>query len=383
MDFELTKEQKEIQRAAREFVEAEFDKNLLMELELKHEFPQELWKKACDLGFLGVDYPEEYGGQGYGLMEMGLVNEEFARKGAGAGMVIVGSNVGSKILLYSGTEEQKKKYLPPLFKGEALMAGAFSEPNRGSDLLFVDTTAVKDGKDYIINGTKTFISNANRAWYSIVLCQTDPEAKPGYRGQSTIIVEMDRKGIEVSEFDKMGWKQSATCQLTLADVRVPQTNLIGEEGRGFHNTLAQANDMRAQTGFFAIGMAQGAFDIALEYAKTREAFGQKIGQFQAIGHRLVDMATKIEAVRLLTYKAAWEIDHGRGDPKICSMVKWYPSRVAVEVADAAIDILGGHGYMLENEVERFYRDAKGLEIVEGTRDIQKNTIARALLGKLS
>ena len=180
----------------------------------------------------------------------------------------------------------------------------------------------------------------------------------------------------------MGWKPSSTCQITFSNVRVPQSNLVGEEGRGFHNMLAQANDMRAQSGFFAVGMAQGAFDIALEYAKMREAFGQKIGQFQIIQHRLAEMATKIEAARLLTYKAAWDVDHGRADPKICSMTKWYPAKVAVEVADAAIDTLGGYGYMLENEVERFYRDAKALEIVEGTRDIQKNTIARALLGKL-
>lgn len=383
MDFELTKEQRDIQHAAREFVEAEFDRDAMVEFELSHEFPWELWRKACKLGFLGVDYPEEYGGQGYGLMELGLVEEEFCRKGAGVGLAIIGSNFGAKTILYHGTEEQKGKYLPPLFKGEALMCGALTEPNHGSDITFLDTTAVKDGNDYVINGNKTFSSQASRAWYSIVLCQTDPEAKPGYRGQSAIIVEMDREGIEVSDFEKMGWKPSATCNFTLNNVKVPQENLVGEENRGFYNMFSAGNDFRTQTGFMAVGMAQGAFDRALEHAKTREAFGQKIGAFQAISHRLADMATKIETARLLTYKAAWEFDKGITDYKLWSMVKWYSARVAVEVCDAAIDVLGGHGYMLENEVERFYRDAKALEIVEGTRDIQKNLIARELLGKLS
>jgi len=382
MDFELTKEQKEIQRAAREFVEAEFDKELMLELELKHQFPFELWKKACELGFLGVDFPEEYGGQGYGLMELVLVQEEFCRKGASIGLAIAATNMGSRLIFDNGTEKQKREYIPPLFKGQAIIASAVTEPDRGSDITSVNTRAVKDGGDYIINGNKTFITNASIAKWAIVLCQTDTEVRPTYRGLSNIIVELDRKGIEITDFEKMGWKTTPTCNLLFNDVRVPQENLIGEENQGFYQFLRMGDNFRVQAGAVAVGIAQGAFDRALEYAKTREAFGQKIGQFQVIQHKLADMATKIETARLLVYKGACEIDAGRLDPKLSAMAKWYPSRIAVEVADEAVEILGGLGYMVEGEVERFYRDAKACEIADGMREIQKNTIARALLGKL-
>jgi alkylation response protein AidB-like acyl-CoA dehydrogenase len=381
MDFELTKVQKDIQRAAREFVQAEYDRDKVMQLELNKEYPWELWRKACELGFLGIDFPEEYGGQGLGQMELVLVQEEFSRQFGGIGLAVVSTNMGSRTILENGTEEQKQKYIPPLFRGEALIATAASEPDHGSDLTFVDTTAVKEGGDYIINGVKIFITNANIAKWMIVLCQTNPEAKPGYRGQSNIIVETDRDGIEFSEQEKMGWKSTPTFQVFFTNVRVPQENLLGEENRGFYQFMTMGNLFRAQGGAATTGMAQGAFDRALEYAKTREAFGQKIGQFQVIQHKLVDMATKIETARLLVHKAASEIDHGRVDPSLCAMAKWYPARVAVEVCDEAIEILGGHGYMLENEVERFYRDAKGAEIADGTKEIQKNAIARSLLGK--
>lgn len=382
MDFELTKEQKDIQKAAREFAEAEFDKNYIMELELAHKFPFELWKKACNLGFVGMDFPEDYGGQGYGVLEASLVGEQFCRQGGGIGVGLSGSNFGSKIILNRGTEQQKRKYLPPLFCGEAISSGAFTEPDRGSDITFMATTGVKDGNDYVINGTKTFITFASVATFAVVLCQTNPDARPTHHGQSTIIVEMDRKGVETTELEKMGWKTNPTVQFSLINVRVPQSNLVGEENRGFYNAIEFLDGFRVMIASQALGTAQGAFDRALDYARHREAFGRKIGEFQIIQHKLAEMATRIETARLLTYKAAWEIDRGQVDPKLCSMAKWYSARVAVEVADEAIEILGGHGYMLENEVERFYRDARAFEIVEGTREIHKNTIARYLLGKL-
>lgn len=382
MDFELTKEQKDIQKAAREFAEAEFDKEYMMELDLNHRFPFELWRKACNLGFVGMDFPEEYGGQGYGVLEAVLVTEEFCRRGAGVGMGVSFSDFGSKIVLKRGNEEQKKKYLPPLFSGAAISSGAFTEPDRGSDITLLATTAVRDGNDYIVNGTKTFISFASIARFAVVLCQTDPAAKPTYRGQSTIIVEMDRAGIEVTDLEKMGWKTAPTTQFSLTNVRVPRENLVGEENHGFYYALEFLDESRVMVAAQAVGIAQGAFDRALAYARQREAFGRKIGAFQVIQHKLADMATKIEASRLLTYKAARTVDDGRVDLKLYSMAKWYSARTAVEVADEAIEILGGHGYMFENEVERFYRDARALEIIEGTREIQKNTIARLLLGKL-
>ena len=384
MDFGLTKEQQDIQRAAREFAEAEFEKNYVLELDRNHKFPWEVWRKAASLGFIGLDIPEEYGGQGYGLLENALVREQFCRYGAGVAVSVVGSYMGSKIILKNGREDQKRNYLPPLFKGEAISSAAFTEPDRGSDLISgpLSTTAVREGQDYIINGTKTFISFASIAKFAVVLCQTDPTSTPSYHGHSTIIVEMDRPGIEITELEKMGWRTNPCCEVAFINVRVPKGNLVGKEGQGFYQTIELLDETRINIGASAVGMAQGAFERALQYAKTREAFGRKIGAFQAISHKLAEMATYIETSRLLVYKAAWEFDHGKLDPKLSSMAKWYPTHVAVKVADEAIEILGGHGYMAENEVERFYRDARGAEIYEGTREIHKNTIARSLLGKL-
>lgn len=384
MDFELTKEQLDIQRAARDFAEAEFNKDYLLDIDRNHKFPWEVWKKAVNLGFLGLEMPEEYGGQGYGIMERVLVAEQFCRCGAGAGVSVLGTYFGSRIILRKGTEEQKRKYIPPLMKGEAISAGAFTEPDRGSDLISgpLSTTAVKEGGDYIINGTKTLISYANLAKFITVLCQTAPEIKPPHHGHSTIVVEMDRPGIEVSEMEKMGWKTSPCCEVSFMNVRVPQENLVGEEGRGFYQTIEFLDEGRINIGSSALGEAQGAFEKALQYAKLREAFGHKIGTFQALSHKLAEMATKIEVIRLLVYRAAWELDRGKPDPKLSSMAKWFPARVAVEVADEAMEIFGGHGYMVESEIERFYRDARVLELYEGTREIHKNTIARFLLGKL-
>lgn len=388
MDFELNKEQKDIQKAARDFAEAEFDKDYMLDLELNHKYPWELLKKASDLGFIGIDFPEEYGGGGYGLLEKTLVLEEFCRVGAGVGKAIGTSQFASKVLLQCGSEEQKQKYIPAICSGEGLpVSGAFTEPDHGSDLVTspLSTTAVKDGTDYIINGTKTFITFADIAAFAVVLCQTDPDAKPPYRGQSSIIVDKpaEQPGITITDFVKMGWKTCSTTQVSFSNVRVPQENLIGEENNGFYNVVGFLDAFRVEIGAVGVGMAQGAFEKSLEHARTREAFGQKIGAFQAISHKLADMLTKIETARLLVHKAACIFDRdGKLDPKLSSMAKWYPARMAVEVADEAIEIFGGHGYMLENEVERFYRDARVLELVEGTREIHKNTISRFLIGKL-
>jgi len=386
IDFGLSKEQLDIQKAVREFANAEFTKDYILELELGHKFPFELWKKACDLGFIAIDYPEEYGGQGYNLLERVLVTEEFCRQGGGVGNSLMLSNFGCKLILKHGSEEQKRKYLIPACQGEAISWAAFTEPDRGSDLVTfpLSTTSVRTNNgSYLINGTKTFITNATIASFGTVLCQTDFQAKPPYRGQSIMIVERDLDGVEVTEWAKMGMNYSPTTDLSLKNVRVSQENLLGEENRGFYYAMEFLNEVRIEIGAMGVGIAQGAFDRALNYSRARTAFGRKIGEFQAISHKLAEMATKIETARLLAYKAAFEFDNGTAGSKVCSMAKWYSARVAVEVADEAIEILGGHGYMLENEVERFYRDAKSLELVEGTREIHKNIIARNLLGRLS
>jgi alkylation response protein AidB-like acyl-CoA dehydrogenase len=245
------------------------------------------------------------------------------------------------------------------------------------------TTASKQGDSYVINGTKTFITNAALADFFVVLCQTDPSATPPYRGQCTILVEKGTKGLEATEImPKMGIRMTSTAELSFSDVRVPLTHLIGVENRGFYQVLEFFDESRIEIASQALGIALGAFDRAFDYAKKRIQFGRKLVDFQITQHKLADMATKIETARLLTYKAAWNYDQKRIDPKLTSMAKMYAGKTAVEVADEAIQILGGYGYITEYEVERFYRDAKITEIYEGTKEIQKNTIASALIGKL-
>jgi len=382
MDFELTDEQKEIKRAAYEFAKGEFDKDLAMELEKNHSYPFQIHKKACQLGFIAMHYPEAYGGQGYGILENGLVVEEFCRQDSGIGVALSICNFCSEIILRSGSEEQKKKYLIPLAKGEAISAGAFTEPDHGSDITQMYTTATQDDGGFLINGTKTFISNGTTAQFAVVLCQSDPNAKPTYRGQSTILVELKREGIDISDVgEKMGMWMCPTNELSFNNVRVPRENLIGQLNRGFHQVVEFFDETRVMVASQALGMAQGAFDRALDYAKKRVQFGQRLVDFQVTQHKLADMATKIELARLLTYKAGWNFDQGRIDPKLTSMAKMFAARSAVEIADEAIQIHGGYGYITEYEVERFYRDARITEIYEGTREIQKNTIASYLIGK--
>jgi alkylation response protein AidB-like acyl-CoA dehydrogenase len=383
MDFELTKSQKEIQKAAREFARGEFDKELALELDRKHEFPTQIWKKACNLGFVGVHFPEEYSGQDLGVLENIIIADEFCARDSGIGSAIILSSFASECILRFGSDELKQKFLPPVAEGQMLSGGAFTEPGHGSDITFLDTTAERDGDEWIINGTKTFITNGGLAGFYSVMCQTDAECQPSYRGISLILVEAEQKGVTATDVgDKMGIHMMATAELNFKDVRVPVSNLIGEEGKGFYQVLEFFDESRILVAAQALGTAQGAYDRALAYVKEREQFGRKIAQFQVTQHKLADMATKIELARLLTYKAAWNFDKGRIDPKLTSMAKMYAARTAVEVADEAIQLLGGYGYMTEYEVERFYRDAKICEIYEGTKEIQKNTIASAILGKI-
>jgi alkylation response protein AidB-like acyl-CoA dehydrogenase len=383
MEFELNKTQKDIQKAVRDFCRGEFDKDLAMELDRTHEFPAKIWKKACDLGLIGVHFPEKYSGQGLGSLEDILVVEELCRGDSSIGSAVALASFASEIILHWGSDEMKERLLPAVAEGRMLSAGAFTEPNHGSDITVMDTTAVKDGDQWVVNGTKTFITNGGLAGFYSVMCQTDPAAQPSYRGISLILVEADRPGLTTADVGaKMGIHLMATAEVNFKDVRVPLTNLIGEENKGFYHVLHFFDESRIQVAAQALGIAQGAFDRALAYGRQREQFGQRIAQFQATQHKLADMATKIELARLITYKAAWNFDQGRIDPKLTSMAKMYAARTAVEVADEAIQLLGGYGYMTEYEVERFYRDAKITEIYEGTKEIQKNTIAGAVIGKL-
>jgi alkylation response protein AidB-like acyl-CoA dehydrogenase len=380
MNFRLTEEQQEIRRAAREFAEKEFTPELAVEYDQKEEFPNDLYRKAAQLGFTSMRIPQEYGGQGYGLLEDCIVVEELCRVDPGLGVAIsLGNLMIPDVLLKHGSEEQKEKYIPPLARGEKIAAAAFTEPEHGSDITRMDTTAVKIGNEWVINGAKEFITNAPIADYFIILCQTDPNAAPPHRGQSLFLAEKGMPGLEATKLHgKMGIKPCVTGSLSISDLRVPEKNLIGELNRGFYYTLELFDGTRITVAAQAVGMAQGAFEKALNYAKTRKQFGQPIINFQGVSFKLAEMVTKIEAARLLTYRAAWLYDNEKPNPVATSMAKAFASRVAMEVTDDAIQIFGGYGYLADYHVERFHRCAKITEIYEGTTEIQKLTISNFL-----
>jgi alkylation response protein AidB-like acyl-CoA dehydrogenase len=384
MDFELTREQKEIQKAVREFVKGEFKRDVIHDLVENHTYPKAIWKKAAQLGFVGIHFPEAYSGMGLGCLENILVAEELARGDSTVGTCLLIADFASEIILHHGSEAMKAKWLPKVAEGECLSCGAFTEPDHGSDITTVDTTAVRDDDGWVINGNKIFITNSGPlAGFYCVLCCTDPDAVPSYRGMSLILVEADNPGVSTQDVGKkMGISLTFTAEVVFKDARVPLENLIGKENKGFYHLLEFFDESRILVAAQALGTAQGAFDRALDYIKQREQFGKKIAQFQVNQHKIADMATKIECARLLTYNAAWNFDQGRIDPKLTSMAKMYAARTAVEVCDEAIQLMGGYGYMQEYDVERFYRDAKITEIYEGTKEIQKNTIAGSILGKL-
>ena len=382
MIFELTEEQRGIQEAVRDFVKGEFKKEVIQELVDNHEYPVKIWKKAAELGFIGIHFPEKYSGQDLGLVENILVCEELCRGDSTIGICLSLADFASEIVLHFGSEEQKAKWLPRVAEGQVLSCGAFTEPEHGSDITDLNTVAVRDGDEWVINGSKIFITNGGPlAGFYSVLCKTDPKAKPGYRGLSVILVEADRPGVGATDVgEKMGISLSYTAEVVFDNVRVPFTNLIGKENRGFYQVLEFFDESRVLVAAQALGIAQGAFDRAVGYVKQRKQFGKRIADFQANRHKIADMATKIEAARLLVYRAAWNFSQGRINPGLTSMAKMYAARTAVEVCDEAIQLHGGYGYMKEYEVERFYRDAKITEIYEGTKEVQKNTIASHVLG---
>ncbi|MBS7616704.1 acyl-CoA dehydrogenase family protein [Candidatus Bathyarchaeota archaeon] len=380
MDFKLTEEQMEIKRAAREFAEKEFTPELALEYDQREEFPTELYRKAAKLGFTSMRIPQQYDGQGYGVLEECIVVEEFCRVDPGLGVAVsLGNLMVPDVLLKHGTDEQKEKYIPPLARGEKIAAAAFTEPEHGSDITRMDSTAVKNGDEWIINGSKQFITNAPIADTFIILCQTDPNATPPHRGQSLFLAEKGMPGLEATKLHgKMGIKPCVTGSLAMSDLHVSAKNLVGELNKGFYYALELFDGTRITVAAQAVGMAQGAFEKALNYAKTRKQFGQPVFNFQAVSFKLAEMAIKIETARLLTYKAAWTYDREKPNAVATSMAKAYASRVAMEVTDDAIQIFGGYGYLADYHVERFHRCAKITEIYEGTSEIQKLTIANFL-----
>ncbi|MBO8179514.1 MAG: acyl-CoA dehydrogenase family protein [Archaeoglobus sp.] len=382
MDFELTQDQKDIKNAAREFAVNEFTKERAEEYDRNEEFPFDLWKKACELGFIGVHFPEEYGGAGMGVLENILIVEEFCRADSTIGSALLLSDFSSEVVMRFGSEEQKKEVLPKVAGGEAITAGCYTEPEAGSDLTAIKTKAEKDGDEWVINGSKTFITNGTIADYYVVLAVTNPDAQPRYRGFSTFLVKKGTPGLKTTKIGgKLGIRASPTAEVVFKDVRVDESAVIGELNRGFYQVLEFFDESRIEIAAQALGIAQGAFDRLVNYVKQRKQFGQPIGAFQALQHRIADLKTQLEAARLLIYKAAWNYDQGRIDPGLTSMAKYYAGKLAVKICDEAVQMHGGYGYIAEYEVERFFRDAKITEIYEGTKEVQLNTIARDILGK--
>jgi acyl-CoA dehydrogenase len=382
MEFELTAEQEQIRDEVRRFAEAEIDP-IASEYDREEKYPHEVMDKAAEMGLTGANIPIEYGGAGYSTLEVALITEELFAVDPGIALSITSASFGADAIIGFGTEEQKEKYLEPVAKGEAVMGAAISEPDVGSDVSSVSTRAEKDGDEWVINGNKMWITNGTVGDYFVVMVETDPEAAGRYNGFSQVVVESDRDGFKTDKITgKLGVRGSDTAELIFDDVRVPEENLVGNRGGGFLQLMQFFDETRTAVAAQGVGIAKGAAERALEYAKEREQFGQSISEFQAIQHKLADMHTRTEAARQLTYKSAWSVDN-EGDQltMLASMAKEFASRVAVDVANEAVQIHGGSGYVDDFDVERFYRDAKITQIYEGTTEIQKNIIARELLGK--
>lgn len=384
MVFELTSEQKDIQKAAKEFANKEFDHELARDLEKKHEFPKELYKKAASLGFVAPYVNEEYGGQGLGVLENALIVEEFCRADSSIGLAIDLASLPCKFLYRFGNDEQNKKYLSKITSGEYGAAIALTEPDHGSDITEMNTTATKMSDHYLLTGVKTFITNGTIADFYTVLCQTDPNASPKHKGMSILIADRSMIGpeFEVNELgEKMGINLTSSAELVFNNLKVPLENLLGTEGKGFYQAMKFFEESKIEIASQAVGIAQGAYDIAFKYAKERKQFGKPISSFQAIQHKFVDMFVKIENARNLVHKAAYEFDQGRQTHNLAAMAKLYAANIANEVVYEAVQVLGGYGYFKEYDVERYYRDARILSIYEGTAEVQKNVIASHLFSK--
>ena len=381
--FELNKTQKEIQKAAKGFAKGEFDKDLAYEFAKACKFPEKIWKKASDLGFIGLHFTENYSGGGMGMLESAIAIEEFCRKDASIGSALALAGYAAECILRFGTKELKEKYLAPVAKGEMLSGGAFTETQRGAEYTKIETFAVKQGNELMINGTKTNVINGGTAGFYVVLCQTDIGAETSEKGKSMILVESNRPGLTVQKAGKkLGCNMTSTATLTFENVVVPDTNLIGKEGNGYSQLMTFLDESRILTAAQSLGTAQGSFDRALDYTKGRVQFNKKLAEFQVSRHKLAKMATKIELARLITYKAAWTRDKGKIDTKLAAMAKMTAGRTAMEVGAQTIQLFGGYGYMTEYEVERYYRDAKVMELHEGARDMQKDSIAQAVIGRI-
>jgi len=378
MDFELTEEQKMVKEAA-----ADFAKNTLLpkaqEFDEKEEIPKEIYKELGELGYLGMLLPEEYGGSNLDFVSYICAMEEFAK--ACAALMIslsVHNSLVCNAIFNFGTPEQKKKYLPALARGEKLGAYSLTEPGAGTDAGGLKTTAILQGDHYLVNGTKTFVTNGGIADLFMVFVLTKPELKS--KGVSCLLVDRGTEGFSIGVKEKkMGLRGSDTRELSFADGKIPKENLLGKENEGFKIALSLLNSGRIGVGSQCVGIAQAAYEEALKYSKERVQFGQAICNFQAIAFKLADMAVQIDAARLLVYRAAHLKDKGKKCIQEASMAKLFASEMVNQVVNEAVQIHGGYGYMKEYAVERYFRDARVTEIYEGTSEAQRIVISRELL----
>lgn len=377
MNFDLTPEQDMIRRTIKEFADEVVSPGAL-ERDNTREFPLEIFKQLGEMGMMGLPFPEEYGGCGADTISFAIVTEELSRACGSTGITYSAHiSLGGAPLHLFGTKEQKEKFLVPLCRGESLGAFGLTEPNAGSDAGGTRTTAIEDKGEYRINGNKCFITNASYAKHIALTAITGE--KDGRKEISAIIVPADSPGLSIlCNYDKMGLNASNTTELILENVRVPTHYLLGKKGEGFKQFLITLDGGRIGIGAMAVGIAQAAFESALRYAKERKQFGTSISSFQAIQFKLADMAMKVELARNMVYKAAWLKDQGRPFTKEASMCKLYASEICTEVANQAIQIHGGYGYMKDYHVERYLRDGKLTEIGEGTSEIQRMVIARQI-----
>jgi alkylation response protein AidB-like acyl-CoA dehydrogenase len=378
VNFELEPEQKETQSLAREFARQEIEPHAA-EWDREHRFPRDVFTKLAELGFMGTCVPEEYGGAGTDFLSYILVLEELSKADAGVGVTVaVHTSAVALPLLTFGTDQQKARFVPPLARGDYLGAFALTEPEAGSDAGSLRTRAEPEGAAWRITGAKQWITNARFAGTFLVFARSDPDTL-GPRGVSAFILDAEHVRVMRDE-EKLGLNSSVTNDITIDGVLVAGDRLLHEEGRGFHVAMQTLDGGRIGIGAQALGIAQAAYDVAREYAKERYTFGKPIAEHQAIQHKLADMATEIDAARLLVYRAAWLKDRGEPVSEAGAKAKLFASETARRQTGEAIQILGGYGYTKEFPVERYYRDAKITEIYEGTSEIQRLVIARSILG---
>lgn len=379
MDFEFAREQKDIARAARDFAKKEFI-DRAEEFDKEEIFDEKIFKKAADLGFIGIFIKEQYGGAGLGLIEQCILQEEFSAVDMGTGVAVLTPCFGSEIIQKFGTQKQKDKYLPPIVTGDTIMGCALTEPDAGSDLAAATTTAIKDGDEYVINGSKMFITNGTRADFLICFVQTDPENANKHFRHSMIIVETDRKGFKANKLKgKLGIRASDTAEISFNDVRVPCSNVIGELGKGFEEAMYLFNLNRIGVAAQGVGVARAALQESIRHVKKRTTFGARLASYQAIQMKIADIYTWMRAGKAMVYEAAWRIDQGKVDHTLVAAAKAFCGQMAVRCADMALQMYGGYGYLAEYKVQRLYRDAKIIEIYEGTTEIEKMIVAKSLL----